>query len=75
MANYTTYFTKCTIMVINKHYQESCDQIENFMNQFVSKLMASMFRAGFVRPINQCYNQLKNDSLQEQLRQNGSLSP
>jgi hypothetical protein len=61
-------------MISSKHYQESCDKLKKFMNKFVPPLMANMFTAAFVRPTNQRYKKLKNcHSLQEQLRQNGSL--
>jgi hypothetical protein len=59
MASYITYFTKCAIMMSNKHYQESCDQHEKFINQFVPPLMANMSTAAFVRPINQCTTSLE----------------
>jgi len=56
MANYITYFTNFTLMISNKYYQEFSDQHEKFINQFVPPLMANMFTAAFVRPINQCCN-------------------
>jgi hypothetical protein len=56
IANYIIYFTNWTIMISNKHYQKACGRLEKFTNQFVSLLMANMFTAANVRPVNQCYN-------------------
>jgi hypothetical protein len=63
MANYVTYFTNWAIMISNKHYQTPCNLLEKIINIYVPPFFANEITFALIRPVNQCYNKLKNDSV------------